>query len=335
MTMFYGENMIKDKKILIDAYGCDEPTAVVQGVAKALNEIEDITLIVTGKKEEIEEGLKNEVFDRSRLEILDAPEVITNNDSPVSAVVGKQHSSLAVALKELKEREDAIAMISAGNTGAVLAGSMLLLGKTNGVDRPALATLFPTDKGGYTCLADCGANVDCRPDQLVLFARLAADYMHSYFGIENPKIGLLSVGTEDKKGNTQSKATFELLKNSDLNFVGNMEAKTALSGDVDVIIADGFTGNVLMKSIEGTAKSMVKRTLTLLKKYTPEGADTSFVKRAFGELAKQLDFNSMGGAVLLGVKKIVVKAHGAANADTVVNTVKQAMRMYEGGFGKE
>ena len=156
--------------------------------------------------------------------------------------------------------------------------------------------------------------------------------MKSVYGLENPRIGLLSVGTEDTKGNEQTKATFKLLKESGLNFVGNMEAKTALSGNYDVIVSDGFSGNVLLKSIEGTAKSVAARMTGYLLEYLPEGTDMTFIKKAIGKLFSTLDFNTMGGAVLLGIKKIVIKAHGAATAETVVNTVKQALSMIDGGF---
>lgn len=319
-------------KIVVDVFGCDDPAAMIRGVAKTVNEVDGVTLLVAGKRGYIEEILQKEEYDRSRVEILDADEVIDNSDSPMAAVKSKKNSSLAVAMRRLKEDDEAVALVSCGNTGAVLGASVFLLGRSEGISRPALATLFPADNGKFTCLADCGANVDCRPEQLLRFAEIASDYVKSFCGVENPKVALLSVGTEDKKGNEQTRAAFALLKESSLNFVGNMEAKTALTGDVDVIVSDGFAGNVLMKGIEGTAKSVAGRIAALLKQNAPAGMDMTFVKKAFGELQKQLDFNSMGGAVLLGVEKIVVKGHGSANEDTVVNTVKQAIKTYEGGF---
>ncbi|MBQ8426816.1 MAG: phosphate acyltransferase PlsX [Clostridia bacterium] len=317
------------QKILIDAFGCDNPDAVIDGIGKALNQIDNVNLVVSGDKDYIENRLKGVEFDRSRLEILDAKEVITNDDSPVIAVRQKKQSSLVVGYTALKNRTDLSVMITAGNTGAVIAGAILVLGRESRDDRPFLATFLPNDKGGVTCLADCGANVDCRPEHLLTFAQYASEYTSRMYDVEKPIVKLLSVGTEDKKGNNVTKEAFELLKNSRLNFCGNIEAKAVLSGEADVVIADGFNGNVLLKSIEGTVKSVCMRISALLKKNADSNADLGFVKTSFGELMQTLDFNSMGGALLLGVKKPIIKAHGSANSDTVVNTVKQAMKIIE------
>ncbi len=316
-----------DKKILIDAFGSDNPDDFILGIAKALREIDEVKLVVTGNKEYIENKLIGEDFDRERLEIVHAEQVVTNDDSPVEAIRKKRNSSLCVGLEELKNRDDIGCMISAGNTGAVIAGVVLLLGRASNQDRPTLLTILPNDKGGFTCLADCGANVDCKPHHLLKFGEYATEYCEKVLGVENPKVALLSVGTEDKKGNALTKEAFALLKESGLNFVGNMEAKTALSGDVDVIVADGFWGNVLLKSVEGTAKSVSMRMYGLLKKHAKTDGDMKFVKQAMAELMSLLDFNSQGGAILLGAKKPIVKAHGSANANTVVNTVKQAIKI--------
>lgn len=231
----------------------------------------------------------------------------------------------------MRDREDVGCMVSVGNTGAVIAGAVLILGRESENDRPTLLTLLANDKGGFTCLADCGANVDCKPHHLLKFGQYASDYSKKVLGVENPKVALLSVGTEDKKGNAMTKESFKLLKNSGLNFVGNMESKTALSGDVDVIVCDGFNGNILLKSIEGTAKSVAERTFLLLKKHASLDSDMQFVHRAFNELMDMLDFNAYGSAILLGTKKPIVKAHGTANAQTVVNTVRQALKICESG----
>ena len=321
-------------KILIDVFGCDNPNAIIDGLAKAINQTEEVVLVAVGDKEYIENRLKKQNCDKSRLEIIDAKDAITNDDSPVVAIRQKKQSSLVVGYTALKNRADLPVMITAGNTGAVIAGAILVLGRECREDRPFLATFLPTDKGGFTCLADCGANADCRPEHLLTFAKYSSSYMEKVFGVKEPKVGLLSVGTEDKKGNAVTKEAFELFKNSDLNFVGNMEAKTALSGEYDVIIADGFNGNVLLKAIEGTTKSVVSRIMTLIKKHAKKEDNTDFIKGAFGELMQTLDFNSLGGAMLLGVKKPIIKAHGSANADTVVNTVKQAMSIINSGFNR-
>ena len=314
-----------DKKILVDAFGCDDPNAVILGIAKAINSYKSVKIVAVGDKGYIENRLIDQDFDRNRLEIIDAKEVVTNEDGPVESIRKKRNSSLYVSMTALKERADIGCMITAGNTGAVIAGSVLVLGRETGNDRPTLVTLLPNDKGGTTCLADCGANVDCKPHHLLKFAEYASDYAKNVLNVREPKVALLSVGTEDKKGNALTKEAFKLLKESNLNFVGNMEAKTALSGEVDVIVADGFYGNVLLKSIEGTAKSVLTRILKLLKKHADEKTDLTFVNGVTKEFLQQLDFNSMGGAILLGVKKPIIKAHGSANSDTVVNTVKQAI----------
>lgn len=316
-----------DRKILIDAFGSDNPNVFIDGIAKALREIEGVRFVVTGNKEYIENRLIGEDFDRNRLEIIHAEQVITNDDLPVEAIRKKRNSSLCVGLEALKTRDDIDCMISAGNTGAVIAGVVLLLGRASSQDRPTLLTLLPNDKGGVTCLADCGANVDCKPHHLLQFGEYASDYCKKVLAIENPKVGLLSVGTEDKKGNEITKAAFSLLKASDLNFVGNMESKTALSGDVDVIVADGFWGNVLLKAIEGTTKSVAERLYGLLKKHSKNDSDMCFVNNAMSELMSILDTSSQGGAILMGAKKPIVKAHGLATENTVLNTVKQAIKI--------
>ncbi len=323
------------KKILIDVMGCDNPDAVINGLALAINSTEDVTLIACGDKLKIEEILKDKDFDRTRLEIIDAPEQITNNDKSVNAVLMKKNSSLIVSLNTLKNTADIPVMITAGSTGALIAGSILILGRNKPDDRATLITHFPTDKGGMAVLADCGANVDCGPEHLVKFAHYANDYVKKVYGVENPKIGLLSNGTEDSKGNSLTLATFKLLKeDTTLNFVGNMEAKTTISGNYDVVVADGFSGNVLLKSIEGTAVSIIKRAMACFKQNVKSESEMQTVKKAFAMLMSQLDFNSTGGAVLLGVRKPVIKAHGSANSDTIVHTVKQALHMIECGFAK-
>ncbi|MDE7296565.1 MAG: phosphate acyltransferase PlsX [Clostridia bacterium] len=321
-----------ESKIVLDCYGCDNPAEVIKGAAATLNAVDGVSLVLTGNADEIQKILQNESFDQSRLEIVDAREVIVNGESPVAAVRTKSNSSLVAAYERLKEDNSVKALISAGSTGAVLCGAVMLLGRCEGVKRPALASVLPADNGGFVCLADCGANVDSKPEHLLDYARFASAYMKSAFGISSPRVGLLSVGTEEGKGNVLTKEAYALLKESGLNFTGNVEAKSVLSGGVDVLVCDGFDGNVLLKSIEGTAKSVSGRLYGLLTNYAPEGTDTTFVKHAFKELFKSLDFNTQGSAMLLGVKKIVLKAHGSAVAETVVNTVKQAVAMINGGF---
>ena len=315
-------------KIVIDAFGCDYPEKVIKGTAKAIREIQDVSLVVVGKEEYIKSILEKEEYDESRLEIVNAEEIITNNESPSVAIRQKRDSSLRVAYKILKENEDCKVLISCGSTGAVIVGAVICLGRADGVERPALASILPCDNKKLTCLVDCGANVDCKPHQLLQFAKCASDFMARVYGIERPVVALLSVGTEDAKGNALTKETFALLKESDLNFIGNMEGKTVLSGNADVIVADGFAGNVLLKAVEGVAGSVMKTFVGLLKNNAEGNTDFTFVKKAMKDFHQKYDFNSLGGAILLGTKKPVIKGHGAANEDTIVNTVKQAMKMY-------
>ena len=197
-------------KIVIDVFGCDYPDQVIEGLAKAINQIEEVTLVATGDKAYIEEKLNGVEFDRSRLEIVDAPEVITNNDVPIRALRQKKNSSMVKALTLLRDNEDIPVMITAGSTGAMFAGAILVLGRDNMSERPTLVTALPTEKGNYVCIADCGANVDCKPDQLLKFGEYASVYMQKTYGIESPKVALLSVGTEDKKGNSLTKETFNM-----------------------------------------------------------------------------------------------------------------------------
>ncbi len=321
-------------KIVIDCFGADNSLEIIKGCVLAVNEIENVTLLLSGDENKIQAELDKYSFEKERIVILPASEVITNNDEPVNAIRTKKNSSLCVGLNKVKEDEEIKAFISAGSTGALLAGTMLCLGRSYLLDRPILASLLPADNGGYVCLADCGANVDSKPNQLLSFAKYGSLFVKSYLGIENPKVALLSVGTEDKKGNAVTKEAFQLLKESDLNFVGNIEGKTVLGGEVDVVVCDGFSGNVLLKNIEGTAKSVIGRLNGIIKKIATPNDDLTVIKKSFKELMKQLDFNSEGGAVILGVKKIIIKAHGSAESITVVNTVKQALKMLDGGFEK-
>lgn len=319
-------------KVLIDVFGCDYPDKMIDGLAKTVNLMPEVTLVVAGDKEYIEKRLNGVEFDRSRLEFLDAKEVITNDDLPVVAIRAKKNSSLVVALKELRENPDIPVMITGGNTGATFAGAILLLGRNNLEDRPTLVSMLPTINGRFVCISDCGANLDSKSKQLFAFGKHACKFMQTVYGYKNPKVALLSVGTEDKKGNAVTKETFQLFKESELNFCGNVEAKTVLDGQVDVVVCDGFCGNVLLKSIEGTAKTVVKMTIDMLKKHADSSVDLTFMKRAIGELMQNLDFTSMAGSVLIGAKKPIIKAHGSANEDTVVNTVKQAINIVQSGY---
>lgn len=315
-------------KIVVDIFGGDNsPQALVKGCVDAMKDVQDLCIVMVGDESKINEELKQYAYDTARVEIYDAKDVITNDDVPTTAIKTKKESSLVKALELLKSRDDIAGMVSAGSTGAVLTGGIFKVGRLKSVARPALAPILPTKPGGSVCLIDCGANVDCRPEFLTQFALMGSCYMKAVYGIENPRVGLVSVGVEDKKGNELTKAAFQQLKASPIHFVGNMEARDALSGNYDVLVCDGFVGNVLLKSVEGTA-GMV---MSMLKKAIMGSASAKFgslfMKKAFKRLKTDMDYNTKGGAPFLGVEKIIVKAHGGSNDVAVKAAVLQVVKM--------
>ncbi len=322
-------------KIIIDAFGGDySPEEIVKGAITSVNLIPDVEIILTGDKEKIENILKQENYSGDRIEIVHAPDVISNDESPTMAIRRKTESSLVKALTLLKERDDIIGMISAGSTGAVLSGGLFIVGRMQGVKRPALSPFLPTVTGGKTLLIDCGANVDCKPEYLVQFAIMGSIYVKAMLGIENPRVGLISNGVEDHKGNEQIHQTFELLKNTkDINFVGNMEAREMLSGDYDVLVADGFTGNVAMKSAEGTIKAFMQ----ILKN---EVADSGLkgklgalmMKGVFKKIKARMNYTDVGGSPFLGLNKILIKSHGSSKAKTIYSCVLQVIDIYKSNY---
>ena len=321
-------------KIIIDCFGCDYPEKWTNGIAEAIRQNPEVTIIAVGDEEKILSYLTEETFDRSRLEIVDAKDVIINNESPADAIRHKRDASLVRAYKLLRDRDDIDAMISAGSTGAVLVGGIVILGTNDDIERPGLTKLMPCENGKMACLVDVGANVDSKPENLVQFARYAARYIKSLYGTEDPTVALLSVGTEDAKGNALTKETFSLMRESGLNFVGNMEANTTLSGKYDVIVTDGFAGNVLVKTIEGVAPFIISIIANAIKKNAPAGTDLLYVKSAFGAFTKILSESSLSGAILLGLKKIVIKAHGNSDERSTPAAVAHAVKLIRGGYAK-
>ncbi|HPG92469.1 MAG TPA: phosphate acyltransferase PlsX, partial [Clostridia bacterium] len=242
-----------------------------------------------------------------------------------------KNSSLVMGFERLKNDPECAGMVSAGSTGAVLTGAFLKVGRIKGVMRPALAPLLPTLKEGEVLLVDCGANVDCKPQMLVQFAHMGAAYMKCVKGVKSPKIGLLSNGTEDKKGNELTKETFALLKEEkELNFCGNIEARDILSGEYDVVVTDGFYGNIALKSIEGTALMILKTLKKNIKSDALSMFGSLFMKKTFKKLKNTMDYNKKGGAPLIGTEKIVIKAHGSSKADSIFGAINQVIEMHEG-----
>ena len=326
-------------KILLDAMGGDNaPDATIKGAIRAAKEIES-EIILIGNEQVINEKIKefygkDKISDiTDKITIKHAQDQITMEDVPTVAIKHKKDSSMVVGFKMLKEDEGDV-FISAGNSGALLTGATLLVGRIKGIDRPAIAPMLPAYKKSFM-LMDAGANTNCKPINLVQFAQMSTIYLKNTFGIESPKIGLLNIGTEETKGNDLVKETYSILKEHGkeygINFIGNIEGRDCFSGEVDAVITDGFTGNVFLKTTEGLGK-LVKRTLTeSLKKniFSLIGAIPSLP--AIKRFSKEVDYKEYGGALFLGVKKPVVKAHGSSDEYLFYFTLKQAENFVKSG----
>lgn len=323
-------------KIVIDVLGGDySPDEIVKGAITSVNLIDDVEIILTGDRLEIERVIKEVGYKGNKIEIVHAPEEISCNESPTMSVRRKTESSLVKALTILKERDDVIGMISAGSTGAVLAGGLFIVGRIDGVKRPALAPFLPTEiEEKKTLLIDCGANVDCKPEYLQQFAIMGSIYVSLMRGIESPKVALISNGVEDEKGNAQIHETFELLKDTkDINFAGNMEARDLLSGKFDVLVCDGFTGNVAMKGAEGTINCFTNVLKQEIKKsgiFAKLGALS--LKKTFKNLKHRINYTEVGGSPFLGLNKILIKSHGSSKAKTIYTCVLQVIEIYKSNY---
>ena len=318
--------------ILVDAMGGDNaPDAVIKGAVKAVNEV-DSNIVLIGNKEIINSKVK-EFFGKEKLEdispkfsIYHTEDVITMEDKPTDAIKHKKESSMVVGFNLLKEGKGDV-FISAGNSGALLTGATLLIGRIKGIDRPAMAPMLPAYHKRLM-LIDAGANTNCKPINLVQFAQMATIYLKNTYNIEKPAIGLLNIGTEPTKGNELIKESYQILTNESeklgINFVGNVEGRDAFAGKIDAIVCDGFTGNVFLKTVEGLGK-FVKRTLSeSLKKSLLSTIATIPAMPGIKRFSKTLDYKEYGGALFLGVKKPVIKAHGSSDEKLFHYTIKQA-----------
>ena len=320
-------------KVVVDAFGGDKaPKEVILGCKQALENIDDLEIVLVGQEDVVRKQLTDNNCPLDRITIIDAKDVISNNEAPVEAIKTKTDSSLVVSLNELKAHPEYAGFVSAGSTGAVLTGAFLKLGRIKGVLRPALAAIFPTITKGKVLIIDCGANMDSNEKNLAQFARIGDIFMREVYGIENPRIGLLSVGDEDKKGNEMTKKAFQLLKEMDINFVGNLEARYALSGDYDVIVTDGFAGNVLIKSIEGTAAMMMKLIKNAINKNTKSKIGGLLLKNSLMDVKTMMDYHAYGGAPLLGINNVVIKSHGSSNAYSIYQSINQVVTFYKVGL---
>lgn len=309
-------------RIAVDGMGGDRaPKEIVKGCVDAVQEF-GVQVILVGIQEQLEEELKQYAVDRTKLHIQHASEVITNEDKPVQAVRTKKDSSLVVGLNLVKEKA-ADAFVSAGNTGALLAGSIFKIGRIKGIDRPAIASVYPTQKG-ISLLVDAGANAECRPRNLLEFGLMGAIYTEKVLEKVNPTIGLVNIGTEEGKGTDLIRGAHELFHQQDLNFVGNAEARDLPKGIVDVIVCDGFVGNVILKLTEGVAMTMMAMLKEQFTKNIVNKLGAALLMPALKEFKKTLDYTEYGGAPLLGVNGAVIKAHGSSNGKAIKNAIRQA-----------
>lgn len=307
-------------KIAIDAMGGDNaPGAIIEGCIDSLKEIES-NIVLVGKEQIIKSELEKRINNYKRIDIVNADEVITNEDKPVKAIRRKKNSSMAVGFDLLKKRE-VESFVSAGNTGALLAGGLLRIGRIKGIDRPALASIYPT-QSGFSILIDAGANAECKPRNLHEFGIMGSIYLENVLNIKNPKVGLVNIGTEEGKGNKLVNEAYDIMKESNLNFYGNIEARDVPYGVVDVIVCDGFVGNVMLKLTEGVAMNLMSMLKDVFMKDIFSKIGAIILKGGLKDFKSRLDYTEYGGAPLLGVKKPVIKAHGSSNAKAIKNAIK-------------
>ena len=318
-------------KVVLDTMGGDNsPYAQVEGAVIAVNEDKDLHVVLVGSEEIISQELLKYSYNKEQISIINATDIITNDDTPTVAIKQKTESSLVKAFDELKNNDEVVALVSTGSTGAVLTGGFLKIGRIKGVSRPALCPILPTKTGGVVSICDCGANVDSKPINLIHYAIMANAYVKNVFKIDNPRVALLSVGTEDHKGNELTKAVLPILREMEgINFVGNMEARDLLSGDYDLVITDGFAGNVLLKSTEGAVLTILSMLKSEIKSSALSMFGALFMKKAFKNLKTKMDYNNKGGAVLLGTKKIIMKGHGSSKAKSVSVCLHQVVDMHK------
>ncbi len=318
-------------RIIADAMGGDfAPVEQVKGAVAAVNANKDVCVILVGDEGQIKAELANHSYDESRIEIVHTTETIGMEEVPTKAVKTKKDSSLVVAFRMLKEGKGD-ALVSSGSTGAVLSAGVLILGRLKGVSRPALCPAIPNYRGESTFICDCGANLECKSVNLVHFAVMASAYASAVYGVKNPRVGLLNNGTEDHKGLLLQQEVNRILKEVDcVNYVGNVEGRELMYGDIDVMVSDGFTGNIATKSVEGCAKAVS----SILKKeykrnlFTKIGA--LFSKGVLNNFKKNLDYEARGGAMFLGLQKAVVKGHGNSKARAFAACIEQAINAVRG-----
>jgi len=312
-------------KIAIDAMGGDNaPKAIVEGAMEAVSKVKNLEITLVGNEKQIKPFLKNE----ERIHILHTKEVVSGDDEPMRVVRTKKTSSLVLTAKEVKEKR-ADACISAGNTGALVVSGLFVVGRMKGIDRPALSPILPTtDQRGFLLL-DAGANVDANAHNLLQYAIMGSIYSEKVRGIENPTVGLLNVGTESGKGSNLTKKAYNLMQHAPIQFIGNVESRDLLSGVADVVVTDGFSGNIALKALEGTALHVMKQLKETLMNNAKTKIAASLMKKDLMKLKQSLDYPEYGGAALFGLSAPVIKSHGSSNARAIYHTIIQACDMVE------
>lgn len=314
-------------KIIVDAMGGDHaPQAPVAAAVKAVSEM-GVQIILVGKRDVLEKELKKNNYSGQDITIEDADDVVSNHEEPVKAVRTKKNASVVVAANMLKDGKGD-AMLSMGNTGALLASGLLIVGRIKGILRPALAALLPSAKGPKM-LIDAGANTNCKAENLVQFGIMGSIYMKNVLEIENPTVGLMSNGEEEGKGDELTKETFPLLKNAPVNFIGNIEGRDVMEGTADVITCDGFVGNVILKTVEGMGHVVSQKIKGIFLKNIFSKIGALFVMSGINEFKQTMDYREYGGAPLLGTKKPVIKGHGSSDAKAVFSAIYQAKKFVE------
>lgn len=317
-------------KIILDAMGGDfAPEVPCAAAVKAAGE-PGIEIVLVGRENDIKKELSKYEYDKTKISVVHAEQVITNHEEPAKAVRHKKDASVVVAAQMLKNGE-ADAMLSCGNTGALLSAGLLIVGRIKGVHRPALATVLPSEKGPVLLL-DAGANTNCKPENLVQFAVMGNNYMRDVMRVESPRVGLVSNGAEEGKGDALTKESYPLLSQQKFNFIGNIEGRDIMEGNADVIVCDGFVGNIILKTVEGMGAVMGRAVKELFTKNLVTKLGAMFVMGGVKEFKKRMDYREYGGAPLLGVKAPVIKGHGSSDVKAVISAIEQAKRFVETGF---
>ena len=312
-------------RVAVDAMGGDNaPGEIVKGAVQAVQAEKDIKVFLVGRQDAVNAELAKYTYDKEKIEVVHAEEVIEMAEPPVNAIRKKKQSSLVIGMNMIKHQE-ADAIVTAGSTGATLVGGQVLVGRIKGIERPPLAPLVPTEKG-VSLLIDCGANVDARPSHLVQFAQIGSIYMENIVGIKNPRVAILNIGAEEEKGNQLVKETFPLLKECPgINFIGSIEAREIPHGGADVIVCEAFAGNIVLKLYEGVAATLLSKVKEGLMSSLRSKIGALLIKPALKQTLKSFDASQYGGAPLLGLNGLVVKTHGSAKASDVKNSILQCV----------